>query len=419
MLYILIGLVSALIILNLIILVKVFTKDSDVGSSLKIFSDTFSSGQKSISEEQNKKIEQLSTQLSSNQEKLQLTVTEILKIYDVKLENISKRNEEQLEKIRNVVELKMSSMQEDNNKKLDEMRGIVDTKLQETLNQRITQSFGLVTKQLEEVHKGLGEMQSLATGVGDLKRALTNVKTRGILGEVQLGNILADILSPEQYDVNVKVNPESSAVVEFAVKLPGGNAEKIYLPIDAKFPLDAYNALINAQDTGDAGLISTTGREFETRIKNSAKDISTKYICPPYSTDFALMFLPTEGIYSEAIKRGLSEYVQNTYNVVIVGPTNMAALLNSLQMGFKTLAIQKKSSEVWSVLGAVKTEFLKFADALEKAQNKIEGAGEELGKLVGTRTRRMIKKLDSVTALTDDETKRILDEAGDNSNETD
>ena len=419
MLYVLIGLVIVLIILNIIVLVKVFTKDGDVGTSLKIFSDTFSSGQKSISEEQNKKIEQLSAQLSSNQEKLQSTVTDMLKVYDNKLENISKRNEEQLEKIRNVVELKMSSMQEDNNKKLDEMRGIVDTKLQETLNQRITQSFELVTKQLEVVHKGLGEMQTLATGVGDLKRTLTNVKTRGILGEVQLGNILADILSPEQYDVNVKVNPESSAVVEFAVKLPGGNEDKIYLPVDAKFPLDAYNALINAMDSGDANLISSMGREFETRIKNSAKDISTKYICPPYSTDFALMFLPTEGIYSEAIRRGLSEYVQSTYNVVIVGPTNMAALLNSLQMGFKTLAIQKKSSEVWSVLGAVKTEFLKFTDALEKAQSKIEGAGEELGKLVGTRTRQMIKKLNSVTALTDDESKRILNDAGENLNEID
>ncbi len=417
MLYLLIGLVFLLIVLNLVILIKVFTKDGDLGSSLKIFSDTFMSGQRQLGDEQNKKIEHLSGQLSSNQDKLQLTVTEMLKLYDIKLENISKRNDEQLEKIRDVVEQKMTSMQNDNNKKLDEMRGIVDTKLQETLNQRITQSFELVTKKLEEVHKGLGEMQSLAIGVGDLKRTLTNVKTRGILGEVQLGNILADILSPEQYDINVKVNPESSAVVEFAVKLPGGNGEKIYLPVDAKFPLDAYNALINAQDMSDASAISSAGKEFESRIKNSAKDISTKYICPPYSTDFALMFLPTEGIYSEAIKRGLSEYVQNTYNVVIVGPTNMAALLNSLQMGFRTLAIQKKSSEVWNVLGAVKTEFLKFAEALEKAQSKIEGAGEELGKLVGTRTRQMMKKLDSVTALTEEETKRIIEDSGEDDNE--
>lgn len=417
MLYLLAGLLGILILLNIVILLKVFTKDSDIGSSLKIFSDAFTSGQRQIGAEQKEKIEHLSTELSKNQEKLQLTVTEMLKIYDLKLENISKRNEVQLEKIRDVVEQKMTSMQNDNNKKLDEMRGIVDTKLQETLNQRITQSFELVTNKLEEVHKGLGEMQSLAAGVGDLKRTLTNVKTRGILGEVQLANILSDILSPEQYDVNVKVNPETTAVVEFAVKLPGGNGDKIYLPIDAKFPLDAYNALINAQDSSDAAAISTAGREFETRIKNSAKDISTKYICPPYSTDFAIMFLPTEGIYCEAIKRGLSEVVQNTYNVVIVGPTNMAALLNSLQMGFRTLAIQKKSSEVWSVLGAVKTEFLKFAEALEKAQSKIEGAGEELGKLVGTRTRQMMKKLDAVTALTEEETKKIMEESGVNVNE--
>jgi DNA recombination protein RmuC len=251
-------------------------------------------------------------------------------------------------------------------------------------------------------------MQSLATGVGDLKRALTNVKTRGILGEVQLGNILADILSPEQYDINVKIDPESNAVVEFAVKLPSGSGEKIYLPIDAKFPLDAYNALVAAQDSADASNISVAGKEFENRIKKAAKDISTKYICPPYSTDFALMFLPTEGIYSEAIKRGLSEFVQNTYNVVIVGPTNMSALLNSLQMGFKTLALQKKSSEVWTVLGAIKTEFLKFADVLEKTQSKIEGAGKELGNLVGTRTRMIQSKLRDIETLDVEESREIL-----------
>lgn len=408
MIYILLGLVVILIVMNIVQLTKSSSKSNDMEKTIKLFSDTLATGQKQVGNVQSERLSELSAQLSKNQETLHKTLTEMLKSYDERLVAITKHNDEQLEKIRNTMEVKIKSLQDDNNKKLDEMRGIVDTKLQETLNERISKSFSIVSDRLEQVYKGLGEMQSLAAGVGDLKRTLTNVKTRGILGEVQLGNILSDILADDQYDVNVGVNPESSAVVEFAVKLPGGNGEKIYLPIDAKFPLDAYNALLAAQDTSDANSIAAAGREFESRIKKSAKDISTKYICPPYTTDFALMFLPTESIYSEALRRGLAEYTQNTLNVVIVGPTNMAALLNSLRMGFKTLAIQKKSGEVWNVLGAVKTEFGKFADALEKAQSKIEGAGEELNKLVGTRTRMMMKKLESVTELTDTESEKIL-----------
>ena len=408
MIYILLGLVVILIVMNIVQLTKSSSKSNDMEKTIKLFSDTLATGQKQVGNVQSERLSELSAQLSKNQETLHKTLTEMLKSYDERLVAITKHNDEQLEKIRNTMEIKIKSLQDDNNKKLDEMRGIVDTKLQETLNERISKSFSIVSDRLEQVYKGLGEMQSLAAGVGDLKRTLTNVKTRGILGEVQLGNILSDILADDQYDVNVGVNPESSAVVEFAVKLPGGNGEKIYLPIDAKFPLDAYNALLAAQDTGEANSIAAAGREFESRIKKSAKDISTKYICPPYTTDFALMFLPTESIYSEALRRGLAEYTQNTLNVVIVGPTNMAALLNSLRMGFKTLAIQKKSGEVWNVLGAVKTEFGKFADALEKAQSKIEGAGEELNKLVGTRTRMMMKKLESVTELTDTESEKIL-----------
>ena len=408
MIYILLGLVVILIVMNIVQLTKSSSKSNDMEKTIKLYSDTLATGQKQVGNVQSERLSELSAQLSKNQETLHKTLTEMLKSYDERLVAITKHNDEQLEKIRNTMEVKIKSLQDDNNKKLDEMRGIVDTKLQETLNERISKSFSIVSDRLEQVYKGLGEMQSLAAGVGDLKRTLTNVKTRGILGEVQLGNILSDILADDQYDVNVGVNPESSAVVEFAVKLPGGNGEKIYLPIEANFPLDAYNALLAAQDTSDVNSIAAAGREFESRIKKSAKDISTKYICPPYTTDFALMFLPTESIYSEALRRGLAEYTQNTLNVVIVGPTNMAALLNSLRMGFKTLAIQKKSGEVWNVLGAVKTEFGKFADALEKAQSKIEGAGEELNKLVGTRTRMMMKKLESVTELTDTESEKIL-----------
>ena len=408
MIYVLLLLVVILMVLNIVQLTKTSSKNNDFEKTAKLFSETLADGQKQVGVMQGERLSELSSQLSKNQETLQKTLTDMLKSYDERLVSITKHNDEQLEKIRNTMELKIKALQDDNNKKLDEMRGIVDTKLQETLNERISKSFSIVSDRLEQVYKGLGEMQSLAAGVGDLKRTLTNVKTRGILGEVQLGNILSDILANDQYDVNVGVDPESSTVVEFAVKLPGGNGEKIYLPIDAKFPLDAYNTLLEAQDSGDANTITVAAREFESRIKKSAKDISTKYICPPYTTDFALMFLPTESIYSEALRRGLAEYTQNTLNVVIVGPTNMAALLNSLRMGFKTLAIQKKSGEVWSVLGAVKTEFGKFADALEKAQSKIEGAGEELNKLVGTRTRMMMKKLESVTELSDFETENIL-----------
>ena len=414
MIYVLLLLVVILVLLNILQLTKSSSEKGDFEKTAKLFSDTLSEGQKQVGVMQSERLSELSSQLSKNQETLQKTLTQMLKSYDERLVSITKHNDEQLEKIRNTMELKIKSLQDDNNKKLDEMRGIVDTKLQETLNERISKSFSIVSDRLEQVYKGLGEMQSLAAGVGDLKRTLTNVKTRGILGEVQLGNILADILADDQYDINVGVNPESSTVVEFAVKLPGGNGEKIYLPIDAKFPLDAYNALLMAQDSGDTNTITVAGREFESRIKKSAKDISTKYICPPYTTDFALMFLPTESIYSEALRRGLAEYTQNSLNVVIVGPTNMAALLNSLRMGFKTLAIQKKSGEVWNVLGAVKTEFGKFADALEKAQSKIEGAGEELNKLVGTRTRMMMKKLESVTELSDFETENILSDTEEN-----
>ena len=302
MIYILLGLVVILIVMNIVQLTKSSSKSNDMEKTIKLFSDTLATGQKQVGNVQSERLSELSAQLSKNQETLHKTLTEMLKSYDERLVAITKHNDEQLEKIRNTMEVKIKSLQDDNNKKLDEMRGIVDTKLQETLNERISKSFSIVSDRLEQVYKGLGEMQSLAAGVGDLKRTLTNVKTRGILGEVQLGNILSDILADDQYDVNVGVNPESSAVVEFAVKLPGGNGEKIYLPIDAKFPLDAYNALLAAQDTGEANSIAAAGREFESRIKKSAKDISTKYICPPYTTDFALMFLPTESIYSEALR---------------------------------------------------------------------------------------------------------------------
>ena len=310
----------------------------------------------------------------------------------------------------NDMALRISQLSEQNKESLDKMRDTVDEKLQKTLEERISKSFAMVNDRLEQVYKGLGEMQTLAVGVGDLKKVLSNVKTRGILGEIQLGAILQDILSPEQYCVNVATKQGSSDRVEFAVKLPGADEHEVYLPIDAKFPADVYVQLVDAYDGGDAGIIKTQSALFERRLCDFAKDIKTKYIDPPFTTDFAIMFLPTEGLYAEAIRHGMIERLQREYKVNIAGPTTMAALLNSLQTGFKTLAIQKRSSEVWEILGAVKTEFENFESVLQRAQEKINVANNELDKLIGTRTRAINRKLKGVTALPTESAKDILDE---------
>ena len=319
------------------------------------------------------------------------------------------QNEQKLENIRKTMESRITALTEDNNKQLEIIRNTVDEKLQKTLEDRITQSFKLVSERLEQVHKGLGEMQTLATGVGDLKKVLSNVKTRGILGEIQLGAILEQILSPEQYEENVSVKKGSSARVEFAVKLPADNEEVLYLPIDAKFPADAYSNLVEAYESGVSEQIDEAVKNLERAVKSSAKDIHDKYIEPPYTTDFAIMFLPFEGLYAEVVRRGLIEVLQRDYKVNIAGPTTMAALLNSLQMGFKTLAIQKHSGEVWNVLGAVKTEFDKFGDVLTATQQRINQANVELDKLIGTRTRSIQKKLRNITSLTEPESNVILE----------
>ncbi len=323
--------------------------------------------------------------------------------------NLNVQNDKKLEDIRITMERQLKSLQHDNNIQLEKMRGTVDEKLQKTLEDKIGHSFKLVSDRLEMVYKGLGEMQTLATGVGDLKKVLTNVKNRGILGEIQLGSILTDILPKEQYEENVKVSPERNNFVEFAIKLPGDGDGNIFLPIDAKFPGDAYAALRDAFDSGDNDRILATKKALEISIKKSAKDISEKYIQPPYTTDFAIMFLPFEGLYAEAINMGLIETLQRDYKINIAGPTTMAALLNSLQMGFKTLAIQKSSSKVWDVLGAVKNEFAKFEKVIVETQTKINQANDGLEKLVGTRTRMINSKLKDVTMLTDDQSENILE----------
>lgn len=296
--------------------------------------------------------------------------------------------------------------------KLENIRVTVEEKLDKTLADRLGRSFETVGKQLSEVQQGLGEMKNLAQDVGGLKRVLSNVKLRGGLGEVQLEMLLENILAPGQYEANVCAKSGSREVVEFAVKLPGnsGNAEPVWLPVDAKFPKDVYEKLQTAYDLADSAAMETAQKELENAIKLNAKDIVTKYLDPPHTTNFAIMFLPFEGIYAEVVRKAdLLEEVQRRYNVIITGPTTLAAILNSLQMGFKTLAIQRRSSEVWETLGAVKTEFETFGGILEKAKNKIQGGISEIDTLVGTRTRVIQRKLKEVESLDNEQSHKILD----------
>lgn len=358
-----------------------------INSSFKNFGEMVSGNQKETAQMQDKRLGELNE----------------------KFNHMSMENEQKLENIRKTMSEKIGELTEDNSKKLELMRQTVDEKLQKTLEDRIGQSFRMVSERLEQVYKGLGEMQTLATGVGDLKKVLSNVKTRGILGEIQLGAILEQILAPDQYEENVATKSTGNERVEYAIKLPGDDDRTIYLPIDAKFPGDAYQHLADAYDSGDAAAIEMAGKKLERIIKSEAKDIKDKYIEPPNTTDFGIMFLPFEGLYAEVVRRGMVEVLQRDYKVNIAGPTTMAALLNSLQMGFKTLAIQKHSGEVWDILGAVKNEFGKFEDVLTSAQKKLNQANDDLDKLVGTRTRMIKSKLRKVTTLSDDETVQIME----------
>lgn len=300
-------------------------------------------------------------------------------------------------------------------KRLEEIRITVEEKLQKTLNERISQSFKMVNEQLENVQKGLGEMQTLAQDVGGLKRVLSNVKTRGNIGEIQLSMLLEQILAPEQYEANVKTKKGSDALVEFAVKLPGKDdgLEFVYLPIDAKFPKDVYEQLLDAYDAGDTQQIESAGKMLESTIRKMAKDISDKYLAPPSTTEFGIMFLPFEGIYAEVVRRAsLLEDLQRNYHVVVTGPTTLAAILNSLQMGFRTLAIQKYSGEVWKILGAVKKEFESMGGMLEKAKKHIETANGQIENVLGVRTRAIQRRLKDVDTLSAEDARRIIPEIG-------
>lgn len=359
-----------------------FTQTS-FGSLAEILSGT----QKDSSEAQDKRLAELNRQFQS----------------------MAAQNEQKLENIRNTMEKRIAALQEDNSKQLDQMRQTVDEKLQKTLEERIGQSFKLVSDRLEQVYKGLGEMQTLAAGVGDLKKVLSNVKTRGILGEIQLGAILEQILSKEQYEENITTRSSGTERVEFAIKLPGDEDGVVYLPIDAKFPGDTYSKLVDAYEKGIPEEIDDAAKALDRAIKKAAKDIHDKYIEPPFTTDFGIMFLPFEGLYAEAVRRGMVETLQREYKISIAGPTTMAALLNSLQMGFKTLAIQKHSSQVWDILGAVKTEFDKFGDVLAATQQRINQANVELDKLIGVRTRSIQRKLRNVVSIGESESTLLLD----------
>lgn len=315
--------------------------------------------------------EEMATNRRESVQSINAFTDQLLKLTDM--------NERKLEKVREVVETRLQALQEDNSKKLEKIRETVDEKLHSTLEKRLGESFQMVSERLEKVHAGLGEMQSLASGVGDLKKVLTNVKTRGTWGEIQLGNLLEQMLTVDQYERNVVTKQGSHDPVEFAVKLPGRDGKVVYIPIDAKFPKEDYERLLLAQDEGNVPLIEELGKAIENKIKMEAKKIRDKYIDPPHTTDFAIMYLPIEGLFAEVLRRpGLHEQLQRDFRISIAGPTTITAHLNALQMGFRTLAVEKRASEVWQLLGAVRNEFVKFGDILDKTHTRLKQASEEI-----------------------------------------
>lgn len=335
--------------------------------------------------------------------------SERLEAFARELNRFSLSLDERFERLKMTVEGRLTAIQADNAGKLEEMRRTVDEKLHATLEQRLGESFKLVSDRLEQVHRGLGEMQSLASGVGDLKRVLSNVKTRGTWGEVQLAALLEQLLTADQFAANVATRPGSGERVDFAIRLPGrGDGAVVWLPIDAKFPVEDYQRLIDAQERGEPGLVEEACKAIEVRLKAEARSIHEKYVVPPHTTDFALLYLPTEGLYAEALRRpGLADTLQREWRVSLAGPTTLAALLNSLQMGFRTLAIEQRSAEVWAVLGAVKSEFGKFGEALAHTRKKLDEASNSIGK-AETRTRQLSRKLSEVEALPASDAEKLI-----------
>ncbi len=424
------GITLVVMLVILIVLLLSGRKDNsaelrmEINNTVSAFGKSISDNQRIASESQDKRLsameqnnaldferlrksqeDRISSLEQSNEQKLEL----LRRSQEDRIASLEKSNKEQLESIRQTMERRLSAMQNENAEKLEKMQQVVDEKLEKTLENRIAESFKVVSSQLEKVYKGLGEMQAVAAGVTDLKKVLSNVKTRGILGEAQLSAILSEILSPEQYEVDIATRPGSREHVEFAIKLPGDGETPVLLPVDAKFPGETFAQLQDAYESGDPEQITAAAKMLEIRLKAEAKDIREKYIDPPHTTDFGILFLPFEGLYAEAVNRGIIEELQRTYRINVTGPSTMAAFLNSLQMGFRTLAIQKRSGEVWQILGAVKTEFETFGTILEKSQDKLRQVNDELDKLIGTRTRAINRKLKDVEKLDSFDSGKLLD----------
>ena len=354
-----------------------------------------------ISETLQASVQSMSTALAAGQGSQQQTMEQ-------RLQGLEASNARKLEEMRKTLADGLAAMQTQNAQKLDEIRHTVDEQLQDALQKRVTESFKAVNDQLEQVYKGLGEMQNLAADVGGLKQVLSGVKTRGILGEIQLGAILEEILAPEQYDTNVATIPGSTQRVEYAIRMPGADGGTVWLPIDSKFPGDTYAHLQDAQASGDPAAVAAARRQLETVVRQEAKDIHDKYIEVPYTTAFGILFLPFEGLYAEVVSSGITEVLQRDYQITVAGPSTMAALLNALQMGFRTLAIQKRSGEVWTILGAVKTEFEKFGVGLQQMQRHLNQTGSDLEELIGPRSRAITRKLESVQQLDPDAAAELL-----------
>ena len=370
------------------------TQAKDFAAKQSAMAEQNYTAMRGVSETLQTAVQNMSATLAQGQDSQQ-------QILERRLRSLEASNTQKLEELRAALAKDMSSLRAENAQKLDEIRHTVDEQLQDALQKRVSESFKAVNEQLEQVYKGLGEMQNLAADVGGLKQVLSGVKTRGILGELQLGAILEEILAPEQYETNVATIPGSTQRVEYAIKMPGTDGGTVWLPIDSKFPGDTYAHLQDAQASGDAQAVENARHALELVLRSEAKDIREKYVEPPYTTTFGILFLPFEGLYAEVVNAGLLEVLQRDYQVNIAGPSTMAALLNSLQMGFKTLAIQKRSGEVWQLLGAVKTEFDKFGQGLSKMQQRLRQTDEELDNLIGVRSRAISRKLRSVQSLDD------------------
>ena len=369
--------------------------------------DSFGGQIRATSRADEERLERMSRNIDEKLQDYDRQMTRVTRTLDEKLAV----NEQRLNEMRRTLDENMVRLQGENEKKLEQIRVTVDEKLNSTLDKRLGESFRTVSERLEQVYKGLGEMQNLAAGVGDLKKVLTNVKTRGVWGEVQLASLLEQYLAPGQYDVNVAVKPGSAERVEFAVRLPGrGDGDQVvYLPIDSKFPMEDYRRLMDASEAGDKDGTDAATAALVAAIKNEARRIHSKYIDPPHTTDFAIMFLPVEGLYAEVLRQnGIVEWLQNEYRIVVTGPTTLLALLNSLQMGFRTIAIEKRSSEVWELLGAVKTEFGKFAVLLDKTQRRLRMASDSIED-AARKTRTIQRKLSGVQALSEPDSKRLID----------